>query len=347
MSVHRPSGAAARPTVGEPSPGTGTVEGPRSPAVSIEAVAAVILAAVVLRPILAPHLASRAFENGTTLFVAITVQALPFLTLGVLISGLIAAFVTPSVMARLLPRRALVAVPVAGLAGMALPGCECGSVPIAGRLIDRGSAPAAALAFLLSAPAINPVVLVATSVAFPGRPQVVVARFVASLATALVTALVWARLGGPSWMRPPQRRADHHDQAGSRWQILTGTALHDMLHAGGFLVVGATTAAVLQTLVPETLLGRVAGAPVLAVATMAVLAVTLAVCSQADAFVAAGFTQFSMTARLVFLVVGPAVDVKLIVLQSATFGRSFAVRFAPLTLIISICCALLVGWWLL
>lgn len=344
MSVHQPSGAAARPTVGEPSPGT--VEGRRSPAVSIEAVAAVILAAVVLRPVLAPHLASRAFENGTTLFVAITVQALPFLTLGVLISGLIAALVTPSVMARLLPRRTLVAVPVAGLAGMALPGCECGSVPIAGRLIDRGSTPAAALAFLLSAPAINPVVLVATSVAFPGRPQVVVARFVASLATALVTALVWARLGGPSWMQPPQQRADH-DQAGSRWHIFTATALHDMLHAGGFLVVGATTAAVLQTVVPETLLGRVAGAPVLAVATMAVLAVTLAVCSQADAFVAAGFTQFSMTARLVFLVVGPAVDVKLIVLQSATFGRSFAARFAPLTLVIAIGCALLVGWWLL
>jgi uncharacterized membrane protein YraQ (UPF0718 family) len=47
----------------------------------------------------------------------------------------------------------------------------------------RGVPPAAALAFLISAPAIDPVVLVATSIAFPGRPEMVAARFVVSLAT--------------------------------------------------------------------------------------------------------------------------------------------------------------------
>ena len=57
------------------------------------------------------------------------------------------------------------------------------------------SPPAAALAFLLSAPAINPVVLVATAVAFPGRPEVVLARFLASLLAATVVGLVWARTG--------------------------------------------------------------------------------------------------------------------------------------------------------
>jgi uncharacterized membrane protein YraQ (UPF0718 family) len=51
---------------------------------------------------------------------------------------------------------------------MALPGCECASVPIAGRLTARGVQPAAAVAFMLAAPAVNPAVLVATAVAFPG-----------------------------------------------------------------------------------------------------------------------------------------------------------------------------------
>ena len=37
---------------------------------------------------------------------------------------------------------------------------------VAGRLIARGVKPAAALTFLLAAPAINPVVMVATAVAF-------------------------------------------------------------------------------------------------------------------------------------------------------------------------------------
>jgi uncharacterized membrane protein YraQ (UPF0718 family) len=45
------------------------------------------------------------------------------------------------------PIRAATAVPAAGLAGVILPGCECGSVPIAGSLIRRGVTPAAARAF--------------------------------------------------------------------------------------------------------------------------------------------------------------------------------------------------------
>jgi uncharacterized protein len=63
--------------------------------------------------------------------------------------------------------------------------------------------------------------------------------------------------------------------------------------------------------------------------------------------VAAGLTQFSPTARLAFLVVGPMVDVKLVALQVGTFGRSFAVRFAPLTFVVAIASAAVFGWWLL
>ncbi|WP_399209526.1 permease [Streptomyces sp. SLBN-118] len=47
-----------------------------------------------------------------------------------------------------LPQPAL-AVPVAGMAGAVLPGCECASVPVAGALVRRGITPAAALAFLV------------------------------------------------------------------------------------------------------------------------------------------------------------------------------------------------------
>ncbi|SCF85655.1 hypothetical protein GA0115260_103274 [Streptomyces sp. MnatMP-M27] len=53
----------------------------------------------------------------------------------------------------------------------------------------------------------------------------------------------------------------------------------------------------------------------------------LAVCSEADAFIAASLTGFSPTApRLTFMVVEPMVDLKLIALQSGTFRRAFAPR---------------------
>src|SRR5207248_4326133 len=105
---------------------------------------------------------------------SVFLQATPFLVFGVVLSAVIAVFVPPSFFAKALPRHPALAVPVAGVAGVVLPGCECGSVPVAGALVRRGVTPAAALAFLLAAPAVNPVVLTATAVAFPGKPMMVV-----------------------------------------------------------------------------------------------------------------------------------------------------------------------------
>ncbi len=51
---------------------------------------------------------------------------------------------------------------------------------------------------------------------------------------------------------------------------------------------------------------------------------------------AASLTQFSLTARLVFLVVGPMIDLKLFAMQAGAFSRAFAVRFAPATFVVAI-----------
>jgi uncharacterized membrane protein YraQ (UPF0718 family) len=68
---------------------------------------------------------------------------------------------------------------------------------------------------------------------------------------------------------------------------------------------------------------------------MALLAVVLSLCSEADAFVAASLTAVPLVPRLVFLVVGPAVDLKLFAMQTGMFGRRFAVRFAPTTFVVA------------
>src|SRR6266516_4662512 len=213
----------------------------------IALVALVVVAAAALRPLL-DHLLDRpAVAHWATVFVAITVQAMPFLVLGVVISAAVAAFVPAGFLPRALPRRPALAVPLAAAAGAALP----------------------------------------------------------------------------------------------------STAQHDLLQAGGFLIVGAATAATLQTVVPRGIIDAVAGAGPLALLALAGLAVVMAICSEADAFVAASLTQFSLTARLGFMVVGPMVDVKLVALQAGTFGRRFAVRCAPLTLVVALVCSALVGRWLL
>src|SRR6266700_2064337 len=234
----------------------------------IALVALVVVAAAALRPLL-DHLLDRpAVAHWATVFVAITVQAMPFLVLGVVISAAVAAFVPAGFLPRALPRRPALAVPVAAAAGAALPGCECGSVPIAGRLVARGALPAAA-------------------VAFPGRPAVMVARLVASLLTSTIVGLVWAWTGRDELLERARRRSV---EQGPPLAVLVSTAQHDLLQAGGFLIVGAATAATLQTVVPRSILDAVAGAGPLALLALAGLAVVMAICSEADAFVAASLT---------------------------------------------------------
>ncbi|ACU35211.1 permease [Actinosynnema pretiosum subsp. pretiosum] len=328
---------------------TGEIRGPRRPrarwrVTSLEVLCGLLVLALLLQDWLVGVLDVPALRTGATVFVAVCVQAMPFLVLGVLISGAIAAFVPASLLRRAMPRNPALAVPVAGLAGVALPGCECASVPVARRLMQQGVAPAAALAFLLAAPAVNPVVLVSTAVAFKDAPWMVPARFVGSLLTAVVMGWLWTRFGKAGWIaeRALRRIADHDGR--SRWAVFAETARHDLVEAGGFLVLGGVFAAVFNVLVPTAWLETLGAQIALAVLVMALLAVVLALCSEADAFVAMSMSALPLLPRLVFLVVGPAVDVKLVALQAGAFGRKFAARFAPATFVVAVACALVSGW---
>ncbi|GGJ74464.1 permease [Pilimelia anulata] len=299
---------------------------------SVEILAAVLIVLVIFKNPLSELLSAPALGTWTTVFVSVMVQAMPFLVFGVALSAVIAVYVPRSFWARALPKHPALAVPVASAAGVILPGCECGSVPIGASLIRRGVTPAAALAFLLAAPAINPIVLTATVVAFPKNPEMAVGRGIAGLVVAMIMGWLWTRLGKQEWIRLPYRP---DLEGASRARAFWTAVRHDVVHAGGFLVIGAMAAATINVIVPEQWLLTLADNPVLSVIALALLAVLLSMCSEADAFVAASLSQFSLTSRLVFLTVGPMVDLKLISMQSGVFGRRFAARFAPTTFVVA------------
>ena len=325
-------------------------EAEREPIIGLVVITALILGSALLKR--SGWVDRPALQTWFTVFQAVCLQAFPFLVFGTALGATIAEIAPTHRLLRFVPSNDSVAVPLAGAAGALLPGCECGSVPIAGRLIDEGLRAPVAFTFMLAAPAINPVVLIATSIAFPGQPKFVLARFLGSLLTACVVGWIWAwRTDRWPPVRQRQRRSGstEHRSAGFRAkaEAWTGALLHDTLHAGGYLVIGAGVAATMQTIVPRSFIESVAGRGLLAVVVLGVLAVLLSVCSEADAFVATSFTAFSSTARLAFLVVGPAIDFKLIALQGATFGRAVALRLAPLIFVTALISALVIGWVLL
>jgi uncharacterized protein len=288
-------------------------------------------------------------------FASIVIEALPFILLGALVSAAVAVFVPDSFFARIgrLPRR--VQLPGATLAGFAFPVCECGSVPVGRRLIARGMHPSGALGFMFAAPILNPIVLISTWVAFGGGTRG--AEMVAGRAALgfLVAASAGLAIGGsgkallraPAPDAEPVGQSHDHDHDAQGRAAFFEHLVGDLLFMGRFLILGAAASALMQTFVPQDILSGVAGAAVIGTLALMAFAFMLALCSEADAFVATSFTAFPPSAQLGFLVFGPILDTKLTALYGATFRRPFLGRLAvvaiPLVLVGALVFGALVG----
>jgi uncharacterized membrane protein YraQ (UPF0718 family) len=266
-------------------------------------------------------------QNFFLVFGSLLIEAVPFILLGAIVSALIEVFVPRSVFEKLalLPRP--LQLPVSGLAGAAFPVCECGSVPVARRLIVKGLAPSAAVTFMLAAPVLNPIVIASTVVAYRGRDilwPMVLGRAGLGLLAAIAVGYV---VSGETKERLLRRRTDdigdHSHDHESKANAFFGHLAGDFVFMGRFLVLGALVAAALQTFVPQDVIGAVANTPVVNLFAMMALAFVLSLCSESDAFVAASFVQFGVGAQLAFLVFGPMVDTKLGILYGATFRQGF------------------------
>ena len=310
----------ARPDVSPPRAGPSRRTGP----VVVAGLAALAVLARVADPGRLAWL-----QNLTIVFGSLVVEATPFILLGAFVSAAIEVFVPTSTFARLgtLPRS--LQLPAAALAGVAFPVCECGSVPVARRLVRKGLAPSAAVTFMLAAPILNPVVVASTFVAYRGRDSLwvmVLGRM--GLGFLVAVAVGWVvgatRKEDLLRARPDDDEIDPEtDETESRWARFVSHLTNDFLFMGRFLILGAGIAAAVQTFVPQSIVGKVADLPVLSLLAMMALAFLMSLCSESDAFVAASFTQFGPAAQLAFLVSGPMIDLKLGALYAGTYSKGF------------------------
>jgi uncharacterized protein len=282
---------------------------------------------------------NEALATFGVIFTSIVVEALPFILLGAAASAAIAVWVPTGAFERMSRLPGPLQVPAAAVAGFAMPVCECGSVPVARRLILRGLRPSAGIAFMLAAPILNPIVLASTWVAYGAAGKAVemtAARAALGLLVAVLAGAFIGRAGG-ALVREREERVEHDAHGGGFVEHLAD----DFVFMGRFVVLGAAVAALLQTVVPQEALSAVADQPVLGAMALMALAVALSLCSEADAFVAVSFTAFPLGSQLAFLVLGPVADAKLAVLYGATFRRRFIVQVLGVAVPIALCGALL------
>lgn len=289
-----------------------------------------------------------------TVFLGIFIEALPYLLIGTLISGLVEVFLDRDLMARFISKRSVPAAMTGALMGMVFPVCECGVIPLTRRLFHKGLPLSAGVAFLLAAPVMNPIVIFSTAAAFGWGPMLAW-RVGLSLLIAFIVGLVFSVEKDPTNVLLTKLTLSHdhshvHGEADSSFGNKVQQALlicaDEFFEMGRFLIIGAMLAAALQTFIPQAALLSVGSGPVLSVIVMIALAVILSICSTVDAFVALGFVgTFSFGSILSFLVFGPMVDIKSVLMYLQVFRRKPVAYIVLLPLLMSLLAGIMFNYF--
>ncbi|MDR3044517.1 MAG: permease [Desulfovibrio sp.] len=133
---------------------------------------------------------------------AVFLEALPFLVLGSLVSACMEVFVPRAWVERRVPKSLPGALAFGVALGTVLPTCECGVVPVVRRMMGKGVPVPAAVAYMLAAPVVNPVVMVSTWVAFRGDVLMTGLRAAVVAATAVAVGISVRRMAVDGALRP-------------------------------------------------------------------------------------------------------------------------------------------------
>jgi uncharacterized membrane protein YraQ (UPF0718 family) len=288
--------------------------------------------------------------NFKIILLSIIIEAFPFLLFSVIVSSLLNNFVSENSLRRIIPKDNLLSIVIACFLGLLFPVCDCGMVPIVRRLILKGVPLPAGIAFMLAAPIVNPVVGAATAFAFQNNSSVVLLRLGVAFLVALCTGLLVNIFFKGSELKALGQLHSHTD--GCCQHIITNPrdhslteklfntirgASHEFFEMGKYLFMGAMLGALSQIAVPREILLAMGQHSFLSIGVMMLFAFFISVCSAADAFIAASFnTHFTVGSLVAFMVFGPMVDLKNLLMLLHTFRTRFVVC---LTLIIIILCS--------
>jgi len=302
-----------------------------------------VLAAIALA-LSASVIAGEAYSTFVSIFLAVFIEAAPFLLAGALVSGFIHVFVDQRLLFRIVPRHPVPGVVLGSLAGLVFPVCECGVIPVTRRLYQKGLPISTGITFLLAAPVVNPIVIASTYAAFGWGPMLFGRLGLSILVSCIVGLIFSAALPrevllpescGPHAHAPAcascHTHAPEHASDDSPSATLSRKArIYEALaFAGGdfldmirYVIMGALIASVLQTVVPQAVFLQLRSNVATSVITMMLMAFVLSVCSTADAFLALAFTNlFPPAAILAFLVFGPMSDMKSTLMLLRVFRR--------------------------
>lgn len=281
----------------------------------------------------------------------IALTAAPWLLLGLVIAGLIKAWLPERLLQRWMGGRGLGSIVRAAVIGMPLPLCSCGAIPTAIALHRGGAGRGPTTSFLISTPGVGVDSILLTSVLL--GPLMAVLRVGGALVTAIVTGLLVGFTRDAAKASPTVASGgccsssgchDHHANANEPEGLRAGLryAFSDLLDdISAWMFAGLLLAGVLVTLVPPDTLAQFSGG-ILALILMAVVGIPLYICAAAATPVAAGLllAGISPGMALVFLLAGPITSLATLAILRRELGNTALTVYLVCVLTVTV----LVGW---
>ncbi|HGA3520619.1 TPA: permease [Streptococcus agalactiae] len=282
------------------------------------------------------------------IFISIIIEALPFVLLGTILSGIIEVFITPDIVNKFLPKNKFLRVLFGTFVGFVFPSCECGIIPIINRFLEKKVPSYTAVPFLATAPIINPIVLFATYSAFGNSIRFLILRFVGATIVAIALGVMLAFLVDDNILKEDAKPTHFHDYSDKKWYqkifLALAHAIDEFFDTGRYLVFGTLIASAMQIYLPTRVLTTIGHSPITSILVMMLLAFILSLCSEADAFIGASLlSTFGIAPVMAFLLIGPMIDIKNLMMMVNSFKTRFIVQFISVSSLIIIIYCLFVG----
>ncbi len=292
-------------------------------------------------------------QTFSIVFLSILLEAFPFILIGALISGVIETFVSKDRLRKLIPKNKFLSLFVAAILGIIFPVCECGVIVVVKRLIKKGLPLYTAITYMLAAPIINPIVIASTTVAFRGTTIIIFGRIILAFIIAVSIGYIVSFLKSKEALKNNLHSILDANCVGGvitncsfslRLTEALNHAITDFFDIGKYLIAGSFVAAITQSFIPKQMLLAMGSNSVISILVMMGLAIVLSLCSEADAFVANTFTQFTVSSKLAFLVLGPMFDLKLLFMFLGIFKKRLVLLLVTMICVLVFLLTLLVGY---
>lgn len=322
------------------------------------------------------------FNSSLNNFISLSAEASPWLLLGLLIAGLMKAWVPTKILSQHLGqgKKAIIK---AAIIGAPLPLCSCGVIPVATELRRSGASAPATSSFLVATPETG-VDSVSVSYAMLG-PVFAIYRPITAVLSAIFTGLLVSTTDNIKQQKDDNEKEDEsekpsccssnkpvaeapveieessccssnaakEDQASNQANLIIGKTVSGIKYASTKLIddliiwlfIGLLFATLIKTFVPESfLLSYGNGLP--AMLLMILISIPMYICATASTPIAAGLIMAGLSpgAALVFMMAGPATNISTLGVIKKEMGGPVLVRYLAGISVSAIAFGLMLDW---